>query len=272
MTSQTVSSTLALTIRVAGFVLAATTPLNAASTKISRDVIALYDSVFEPYPHSTMIHQVVEMPLNHLGLRVTYMDLRKTLPDVTAAANYRGVLLWLKSGTNPPRAALEWVANVADAGARIVLMGDITEFAADGSAPVDRLLARFGLRHAGYEIEATYRARVTRSDDVIAAAERRLDPPLPPFPVVILEMGRSEAHLAVTHPKASGVVESVLVATGPAGGFIAANYAVSYDPALTANSGWLSRSHSFVVRCSVMRISQFRMSRRSAGDGSISAI
>src|SRR5438105_4750438 len=142
MIRQASSSARALTIWLAALVLAATAPPSAASTKINRDVIALYDSASEPQPHSTVIHQVVEMPLNHLGLRVTYVDLREPLPDVIAATGYRAVLLWLKSGTRPPPAALEWVVNVADAGVRIVIMGETTGLAADNDALFNRLLGR----------------------------------------------------------------------------------------------------------------------------------
>ena len=128
MNYQASRSARALTIWLAALVLVATTlPAAAASTKINRDIIALHDSATEPQPHSTTIHQVVEMPLNHLGLRVTYVDLREPLPDLITATGYRAVLLWLKSGTKPPPAALEWIANVADAGVQIVIMGEITE-------------------------------------------------------------------------------------------------------------------------------------------------
>ena len=57
----------------------------------------------------------------------------------------------------------------------------------------------------------------------------RLDPPLPGFSVISLEPGRSTPHLTVAHPKGAGSAESVLVATGAAGGFVASNYAISYD-------------------------------------------
>jgi hypothetical protein len=230
MSHQASRSARALTIWLAALVLVATTlPAAAASTKINRDIIALYDSATEPQPHSTTLHQVVEMPLNHLGLRVTYVDLREPLPDLITATGYRAVLLWLKSGAKPPPAALEWIANVADAGVRIVIMGELTELAAGNDALFNRLLGRLGLHYEGYEIEATYRTRVAQLDEVVSQAERRLDPPLPGFSVISLEPGRSTPHLTVVHPKGAGLAESVLVATSAAGGFIANNYAISYD-------------------------------------------
>ena len=95
-------------------ILAGGAQTRAASTKLNRDVIALYDSIVEAQSDLTGIHRFVEMPLNYLGLRVTYLDLRKPLPDATTA-RARAIVLWLKSGAEPPLHALEWVANAADA-------------------------------------------------------------------------------------------------------------------------------------------------------------
>jgi hypothetical protein len=199
-----------------------------ASTKFNRDVIALYDSIFEAQPDLTSVHRFVEMPLNYLGLRVTYVDVRKPLPDAMTA-RARAIVLWLRSGAKPPLHALEWVANAADAGAKIVLMGEIAEVSNEGAPIINRLLSRLGLHYEGYEIDATYRARVSRIDKIVTTAERRLNPPLPPFSVVSLESDRSIPHLTILYPRGTGFAESVLVATGPAGGFVANNYAVSHD-------------------------------------------
>ena len=221
-------------------------PTCAASTKFNRDVIALYDSMFEAQPDLTSIHRFVEMPLNHLGLRVTYLDLRKPLPDA-ATAGARAVVLWLKSGAKPPLHALEWVANAADAGFKIVLMGEIAELSNEDASVINRLLSRLGLHYGGYEIDATYRAHVSRADKIITNAERRLDPPLPPFSVVSLKSDQTVAHLTITHPKGAGFAESVLVATSPAGGFVANNYAIWHDTRANRHQ-WMIEPFAFFRR------------------------
>lgn len=218
----------------------------AASTKFNRDVIALYDSMFEAQPDLTSIHRFVEMPLNHLGLRVTYLDLRKPMPDA-ATAGARAVVLWLKSGAKPPLHALEWVANAADAGFKIVLMGEIAELSNEDASVINRLLSRLGLHYGGYEIDATYRAHVSRADKIITNAERRLDPPLPPFSVVSLKSDQTVAHLTITHPKGAGFAESVLVATSPAGGFVANNYAIWHDTRANRHQ-WMIEPFAFFRR------------------------
>src|SRR5262249_54294621 len=132
MTRQHRTQVRALATLVTALILVGGAQSSAASTKFNRDVIALYDSVFEAQPDLTNIHRFVEMPLNYLGLRVTYLDLRKPLLDATTARS-RAIVLWLKYGAKTPLHALEWVANAADAGVKIVLMGEIAEFANEGA-------------------------------------------------------------------------------------------------------------------------------------------
>lgn len=230
--------TSALVVAMLLLAMAAMAHSSAQPSKISRDVLALYDGASEFSPDSTAIHQFAEMPLNHLGLRLTFMDFRKTLPDLTVAAHFRAVLLWLKADARLPLRVLEWVADVADAGVRVVLMGAAADFGSDEYSAVGRrLFGKLGLRHEGYEVDATYRAQVAKSDDVIAGGERNLVP-LPPFPAVSREGDLARVHLSVRYPTGGGLRESVLVATGAKGGYVADNYAIAYD-ARAERTQWL---------------------------------
>ncbi len=202
---------------------------DAQSKKVSRDVLALYDGAAEPAPDATAIHQFAEMPLNHLGLRLTFVDFRKPLPDLAFGAEFRAILLWLKADARPSLTALEWVADAADAGVRVVLMGATADLGSEQYGTVgQRLFGRLGLRHEGLEIDATYRAQIAESDDVIAGGERE-PVPLPPFPVVSSESDLARVHLSVRYPAGDALRESVLVATAATGGYVAGNYAITYD-------------------------------------------
>jgi hypothetical protein len=227
--------------------LGAVSPGSAASAIVNRDVLALYDSTSEPDPESTTIHRFAEMPLNHLGLRLKFIDLQKDLPEVAAASNYRAVLVWLMPGVRLANHALKWIADAADTGVRLVLMGEIPGSTNPESGIADHLLQRFGLRYAGYDIIATHRARIARVDSVVTAAERRPDPVLPPFPVILMDSQACDPHLTVTQQNRSGLVESVLVATSPAGGFVANNYAILLDP-LVGRLQWLIDPFAFFRR------------------------
>ena len=71
-------------------VLAAGTQALAQATPIPRKVLAFYDgSAFEDI-RFTPIHRVVEMPFNHLGLILSYHDLRQPLPSDAELADVRG--------------------------------------------------------------------------------------------------------------------------------------------------------------------------------------
>jgi hypothetical protein len=81
----------------------------------------------------------------------------------------------------------------------------------------------------------------------VTGAERQLDPVLPPFPVMVMDSQASDPHLTVTQQNRSGPIESVLLATGVAGGFVANNYAVLFDP-VAARVQWLIDPFAFFRR------------------------
>src|SRR4051794_6861787 len=51
----------------------------SAPEPLRREILALYDSREESRPDQTRIHRFAEMPLNHLGLVVTYWDINAGL-------------------------------------------------------------------------------------------------------------------------------------------------------------------------------------------------
>lgn len=51
---------------------AQTVPDQSAAELVRREILAVYDGREEPRPDQTRIHRFAEMPLNHLGLVVTY--------------------------------------------------------------------------------------------------------------------------------------------------------------------------------------------------------
>ena len=65
------------------------TPLKSAPAPqlLKRDVLGLYDGTTEPAAKGTRLHKYLEMPLNHLGYRLTLHDISKGLPPLGAIAN-----------------------------------------------------------------------------------------------------------------------------------------------------------------------------------------
>jgi polysaccharide biosynthesis protein PelA len=227
-------------------VLATVRPLECSQEKVRRDVLALFDSSSEPEPHLTKIHQYLEMPLNHLGFRLAYSDVLRGPPDASIVTSVRAIIIWLKGSTALRDEISDWITIASEAGVRLVVIGEIGSWAT-GNPAAARLLRRLGLRYEGYEIAATYNARITRADEIITAAERKLQPPLAPFPAIVQESDAITPHLAVLHSRGRASRENILVATGPGGGFVAENYGVAYD-SRTDRQQWLIDPFEFLRR------------------------
>jgi hypothetical protein len=90
---------LALAALVACLLVALTAPggraqdVDASSKAVSRSVLAVYDSKAEGPPHQTRLHKLAEMPLNHLGYWLDYVDVNGPLPSGDALQHYRGVII-----------------------------------------------------------------------------------------------------------------------------------------------------------------------------------
>lgn len=66
--------------------------------------------------HPTCIHSIAEMPLNHLGLKLEYANIRTEIPRLSGRNDIRGVLIWFNDGRKLPFARL--VALVKEATSR----------------------------------------------------------------------------------------------------------------------------------------------------------
>src|SRR4051812_41409103 len=74
----------------------------AAAAPVNRHVLAIYDSTFEAAPDATLVHSKAEMPLNHLGYIVDYVDAAKALPDPESVARYAAVMTWFTYDVSRP--------------------------------------------------------------------------------------------------------------------------------------------------------------------------
>ena len=93
---------------------------------LSRKILVLYDGKESKGMRWTPVHQLLEMPLNHLGLVVTYRDINEGLPAIDQLEDVRGVLTWFESNAMAnPLKFLEWARAVIDAGKRFVVIGEL---------------------------------------------------------------------------------------------------------------------------------------------------
>ncbi len=99
------------------------TLLTAHADEEKRHVLALYDDQINNMlePNLTDIHQMLEMPLNQLGLVVTYHNVNdRPLPD---SSNYRGILIWTyRPAVRQPVKYIDWLSEALSNDVRLVVI------------------------------------------------------------------------------------------------------------------------------------------------------
>jgi hypothetical protein len=95
----------------------------ARAVEVPRVVLGLYDGALYPYRFS-QIHQMAEMPLNHLGLVVRPHDVREPLPPIESMPEVRGILTAFTDDAAfaDPEAYLAWLERASQLGKRVVVL------------------------------------------------------------------------------------------------------------------------------------------------------
>ncbi len=196
---------------------------------LPRSLVTLYNSKTQDQ-RFTSSHLYLEMPANHLGYRMIYLDINEPLPELPNSVS--AIVLWLDDGEVIPNTEqyLNWLEQALDSGKKIILIGEIGVSDsytnnADGFAHLNRVLGKMGLVDQGRWINLTYDAQLTYKDPQITGFERDYGSPLPPYPYIqaIPDVGIS--HLQVTnslHPEGP----ADLIITSDTGGYIASGYAM----------------------------------------------
>ncbi len=220
---------------VAGALLVAGDPAGAlevefALRSVKRDVLVIYDSRYEASPSETRMHRLAEMPLNWLGYKLEYVDVNSELPPVEELGKYRAVATWFIEPLKDPAHYVSWLDAATANGLRYICLGEpAPPEPPEGADQVSRIMARVGLRPRDEFVSVTLKARVTALDAAMIGFERPVDKALPAFRVVEPLAAVAKIHLAVRVPDGENEVNSVLVATSPAGGYAADEYTFYYD-------------------------------------------
>lgn len=190
-------------------------PAAAAESPELRTILAFYDGGEGRPVRFTRIHNWAETPLNWLGLRVEYWDVRGGLPDLARYRDLRGVITWFEDDVfDDPEPYLAWAGGAIDHGLRYVVLGSLGARATRRRREVpieivNRLYGRLGLRASEEFVDLTYDWTVTEADRAMVAFEYPLAGPLPPFePMratgaatrVLLTLGRRDGREALVLP------------------------------------------------------------------------
>ncbi len=230
---------MAATITAAGAI-----EVEFATRPVKRDVLALYDSRYEANPGLTRIHRLAEMPLNWLGLKLTYADINGELPSQSELQHYRGILTWFVEPATDPMAVLNWLDTATAAGLRYVCLGEIAVPEPAVAAPlVSRILDRLGLAARDQFVNVTHKVKVSVVSPDVVGFERPVDKALPPFRVVQAVGATAKVHLSATLPEYDNKT-SVLIATSPGGGYAADAFTFFYDDTVD-KARWILNPFTF---------------------------
>jgi hypothetical protein len=208
----------------------------SAGEPVKRTILALYDSSHAAHPRDTVIHALAEMPLNHLGLRVRYHDIRGGLPGRDTLTDIRGVLTWFASDAMPqPRAYLAWLGDVTRARVPVAVMGLLGATTNDDGQvtpreEINRAVTSLGWRFEGDWITTTHGARFDVADDRLVAFERPLPHVVPPYLRAVPTVPAARVALRITGH--AGGAPSAAVLVSPLGTYVAPGLAYFADRSL----------------------------------------
>ncbi len=206
--------------------------LSFAEVPLPRTVIAIYDSQATPEIAESIIHQAAEMPLNHLGLKLKYVDIHGELPDIGEDPDIAGVLVWVYQWDIKEKATVEkflyWAIKTIKADKRFVMMGsqpfDSPYFKIDNHL-LNQFWRHLGLKDTGEWDTKTFTTQLHFNCPDLLNFERKYPPFLPSFQrMVPIDKG---VECCLTARKGSDrQTEACLISFNENGAYVANEYAV----------------------------------------------
>lgn len=198
---------------------------------IPRTIIGLYDKSSTSNWRDHPLHQMVEMPLNHLGLVLEPHDVNEALPDLTGRSDIRGVLTWLDNSIEDPSAYLDWAEAVLDAQIPYVVFGNFGFTDPDAAAAVaqdraDAFLNRLAFRQVDRDYDPGYSATASLKIPSMVEYERKLPPRLSLSGAIEALDPRADIYLSATREGTDQTFDLVVV--GPKASFVAQDYTHFY--------------------------------------------
>jgi hypothetical protein len=211
-------------------------PGASAQSPVQRDVLALYSTLEEGDPANTRIHRMIEMPLNHLGYRLSFHDVDDGLPAKEVLSNYAAIVTWFEHAALPAGYAA-WGRDFMTEGGRFVIFGE-PGGGADDETDITILLAALGLRATGADVNVTYDLMPKVGNPSMIGFEAPLDIAIPPFPVYKATGNDVRIHFGFDGKNIPGGETAILLATNPNGGFAASGF-ITRDTYRVVRSKWL---------------------------------
>ena len=198
---------------------------------IKRDILALYDPRVEETPRESMTHLVAEMPMNRVGLKVTYHSLLEPLPNDQAMEKFRGIFMWMPENGNArdDTQMCQWLHKQIKKGVLFVNFGE-GSFLGLPEGPPNKtcvaMLKEWGVQHRGQHTDNPLLLDTVYKNSEMMDFERQF----------FLSHGMEFSHLKAIDPKKEIFLKiskrqkkplvSDFIFTTSKGGFVFPNYAL----------------------------------------------
>lgn len=217
---------------------------------MKREILAVYDGSVEPLIKASLLHRAAELPLNHLGFVLRYHDIREPMPQLEEVAHsYAAILTWFVADPKDARKFLRWAAAAARRGVRLISLGEIAgEDCCRDLSLANDTLNPLGLTHTSEYVRASENVAAIINDHKSYEFETDLGTDIPGFPGVVANAsGLATALVEIESGQPGHRRKSVVVATGPGGGYVAPGFAMRYDPH-SNRAKWLLNPFEFFSR------------------------
>lgn len=220
----------------------------ASAKSIPRHILALYDSELEATPTDTLIHMNAEMPLNHLGYIVDYHDLRKGPPSDAALEGKAAILTMFPGQLSSPSSYFRWLKRKLVILPKMLILGELGgNLDYRSRSLVQPVFERMGLSLTSEYVSNTRLSTISIKDDKLIGFEAKLDPVLPEQAIVEPRGDKARIGLQYAITTIGRHFDSVLVATGPGGGYAASGIYLYFDEKLNLKR-WIINPFEFFRR------------------------
>lgn len=187
-----------------------------------RTMIGLWDSKEQFKIVKSSIPIGLEMPLNHLGIRVEYHDVQKPLPDVSHRKDVLGIIIWFPDDYPYKQAdnLIGWVNNLIEQGKKLIFVispYSLSELSA--YAHMAEILEKLGILANDNWVPYTYNYELGKTESGYYPFEASLDLTLPSF--IKLKIDKNEIDPLISLKRKDGKGEELPMVFTHANGLFA---------------------------------------------------
>lgn len=203
-----------------------------SEVEIPRTILILYYAKTNIKEKRIRLGQILESPLNHLGLVIEYHNMAGEIPNLEARQDVRGILTWYveDSPIANPRAYVNWLIAQVKSGKKLVIMERPGFFNDENSwatreEDVKNLFSLLGVEDQGNFLIQTLETRISYKNPNLLEFERRYKSILPEGDIRIVKNVDAEVHLILEKDG----MQVPLIVTNENGAFVSDGYALYAD-------------------------------------------